>query len=1090
MRVNATLVLFLFAFMSLAAETVAQPYLTLNKRAVTLDEVFREIKRQTDHRVFYSTKLVDDKRTIDAGFNQTDIRDVLSECLKGLPLTFAIREKTVVIKEAKASHGSDAMLRVSENGSLLILALPEVRGKVIDSLGNPLSGASVRVLDAAGKRTALQTQAGHNGEFVLNNVPDDAMLEVSFIGYLSQVIKAKPQVGTVVLRLAPSSLEEVEINAGYWKVNDKLNTGNISRVSGETIRQQPVIDPMLGLAGRVAGLQVTQQSGFPGAYHAMRIRGNNSLANGNDPLFLIDGVPFTPSQLSDRTIGNTAARLSPFAMINPEDIESIEILKDADATAIYGSRGANGVILITTKKGSVGQTQFNLNANTGFGSVTGMMDMLNTEQYLEMRREAFANDGVTNYPASAYDVNGTWDQERYTDWQDFFIGNTARQHRVQGHISGGSAQTQFMLGGGYSKESTVFPGVNYSRSRSGSITLNHKSTDQKFEVSIAARYLNRFTNQPQFDFSTGEFLVIAPNAPALYDESGNFNWENETWNNPMATAELRAKITSNNLLTNGIISYQFIPELKTQVNLGYNYLTTDQSNINPMKAYRPSWSTFPSIRSNSKADNDIRTWIVEPQLDFNKQYGGDILSVTVGATFQETDQYTLVQYAYDFADDALIENLMAAANILITNNTQTKYRYAALFGRINYNWKDKYLINVVARRDGTSRFASDRKYGNFASVGGAWIFSNERLLRNTMLSYGKLRASYGITGNDQIGDYQYLSTYSSYPYPYLGATGLYPTRLYSAEYGWESVRKIEAVLDLGFWNDRVRLSAVAYRNRTGNQLVGYSLPTMTGYSSIQANLPAKLQNSGVELELYTVNVANGGLNWNTSFNLTIPNNKLVDFPDIEKSSYQSSYEIGQPTSRQRLYRWQGIDPQTGIHTFEDVNGDGQITSPDDLQWLVNTASRLYGGVSNSFSFKGFQLDIFFHFVKRIGELPLSGAGTFANQPEWVMARWQQIGDVTDIGKFTQAGPARAELSRASSSDWGYGDASFIRLKNLALSYQLPQNILQSLSIKQCRVYTQCQNLFTITNYPGMDPETLRFGLPPIKMITAGINLTL
>lgn len=1064
-----------------AHESVAQ---TINIKAdrASLRDVFKQIEKQANVTFAYKVETIQQAPPVTLVIENQSLKETLRVLGKETKLTFEQVGNLVAVKKMQIPETPK-----KETPAPNLIAEPKqdnLRGRVTDSAGTPLIGVTVRI-----NETNQTTVTNGDGYFEFTQVADDATFTFSFVGFQSKVVSIHNLKSPIVLAYYNSELTEVEVNAGYWKVNDKLRTGNISRVDGETIRQQPVIDPMLALSGRVPGLQISQNSGLPGAYHNVRIRGTNSIANGNSPFFIIDGIPFDSGPITNPRIAGSATNISPFSLINADEIESIEVLKDADATAIYGSRGANGVILITTKKGHSGKTSINVNVYTGLGEVPKTLDLLKTEQYLEMRREAFENDGIAEYPTSAYDVNGTWETDRYTDWQKVLIGNNSHMSNMQAQISGGSEYTQFTLGGGITNESTVFPGDYKTRRTSSNISINHRSPNKKIGISISARYSMNINDQPQTDFSINN-IRLAPNAPSLYNEDGKLNWENDTWQNPLAETQKRSKLNAKNLITNGAITYQVVKPLDLKLNFGYLERSSLQSNITPLSAYSPSWSIYPSIRSHTRSESRQNTWLLEPQLNFRKNLYNGVLQATIGSTFQKTGLNTLAQTGTDFAEDALIENLMAAVNIRIIENRQTEYMYAALFGRINYNWKDKYLINFVARRDGSTRFAPERQYGNFVSIGGSWIFSNEPIFKNSALSFGKLRTSYGITGNDQLGDYQYLSTYSVYNYPYLGITGLSPTRLYSPDYGWEAVKKTEVALDLAFWEDRLKLSTTFYLNRTDNQLVGYPLPTMTGFSSIQGNLPAVIENKGWEIELNTANISNKQFTWNTIFNISVPKNRLIAYPDIEKSSYRNTYEVGSPLSIQKLWHWTGVDPQTGIHTFEDADKDGQISSPQDLHAYVNTAQLYFGGLLNNLTFHNFQLDIFFQFVKQQGKILVTSVpGAFVNQETWVLDRWRKPGDITKVQRFTQSGPALMTMvDGINESDMVFDDASFIRCKNVAFSYQLPTTWLRIIKIQQCRLFAQGQNLFTISNYKGLDPET-QIALAPIRMLTAGINLT-
>jgi hypothetical protein len=439
---------------------------------------------------------------------------------------------------------------------------------------------------------------------------------------------------------------------------------------------------------------------------------------------------------------------------------------------------------------------------------------------------------------------------------------------------------------------------------------------------------------------------------------------------------------------------------------------------------------------------------------------------------------------------------MAASNQSFLGTEYTLYRYDALYGRLSYNWQEKYLLNLTARRDGSSRFGSDRQFGSFGATGVGWIFSKERFIENnfSFLSFGKLRASYGTTGNDQIPDYQYLSTYSSISNTYQGYTGLFPTQLTNPYFAWELVKKIEGGLELGFFKDRILASASYYRNRTGNQLVGFTLPFITGFPTIEYNLPAVVQNTGLELTLNTTNINTKSFSWTTAANLTVPGNKLIAFPNIENSGYNDRYVVGKSLFIQKLYHSTGVNPQTGLYSFSTKNASGIPSSPQDLYPTKPITRKFYGGVDDQFSYKGFALDIFVQFVNQLGynykkSFPLAGASG-QNQPVAALNRWRLPGDVTNTQRFGTFNGSSVNnyYTFITQSDGIVTSASFVRLKNLALSYQLPVAWKNKLHLQTTRIYLQCQNLLTITKYQGMDPETGGLNLPPLRMITGGIQI--
>ncbi|HEX4850336.1 MAG TPA: SusC/RagA family TonB-linked outer membrane protein, partial [Puia sp.] len=475
------------------------------------------------------------------------------------------------------------------------------------------------------------------------------------------------------------------------------------------------------------------------------------------------------------------------------------------------------------------------------------------------------------------------------------------------------------------------------------------------------------------------------------------------------------------------------------------------------------------------------------------------------ATFQEDIKQSSLLTATGFLDDAMLSNISAASVIsknidAPANNYYKQYKYNAVFARVGYDWQSKYIINFTGRRDGSSRFGPGKQFANFGAVGACWIFTNESFFRNlkSNLSFGKLRASYGTTGNDQIADYGYLNIYGTTSFPYNGVEGLYPTQLYNADYAWETNRKLELGLELGFLNDRIYFVADYFRNRSSNQLVGYPLPSVTGFRSIEANLPATVQNTGFELQLSSVNIKTRNFKWNTSFNITVPRNKLISYPGIENSPYATRYVVGKPLSVVVAFHSTGVDSATGVYQFEDVTHGGSTlnpSNPTDLRAYKEITQNYFGGLDNNFSYKGFQLDIFFQFVKQTGNLYLYNTmpGYKAmNQPTLVLTRWQNPGDNTVIQKFSQriGGPAWNGYRNSTQSDMMIGDASFVRLKNVSISYQLSPVWLQRAHIQNCRIYMQGQNLLTITSYKGLDPEVqTRYNLPLLRVVIAGIQLT-
>lgn len=965
----------------------------------------------------------------------------------------------------------------------------QVQGTITDG-SSPLPGVTIGVKNKS-NNTVI---SDYSGQFSISAAPYDTLV-VSFIGFKTALV---PLVGRkkvdISLYYDSTTLQEVRINTGYYSVKEKERTGSIAKIKAADIEKQPVNNPLAAMQGRMAGVNITQNTGVPGGGFNIQIRGLNSIrGDGNDPLYIVNGVPYSSQSLGDPTVSASAISgvTNPLNNLSVSDIESIEVLKDADATAIYGSRGANGVVLITTKKGRSGETCFNLNAFTTVGKVATKMDLMQTSQYLAMRAEAFANDGITEYPEGAYDINGTWDQNRNTDWQKELIGGTSYIQSVQTSISGGNKNTQFLLSGTYHKETTVFPGDFHYGKGSINSSISHQSDDKRFSLNFSAAYSGDKNTLPGRDL-TSRAYTLAPNAPELYKSDGSLNWENGTFSNPLSFLNGTYLTTSQNLIANALLSYNLLPGLQAKTSIGYNDTRLSQNVASPLSIYSP-YDTSEHESTLFVSTGTGRSYIFEPQLNYQKELGSIDLNFLVGTTFQSQKTTKMAQSAFGFASDALINSLAAANTVTVLNHEVTQYNYNALFGRFNMNWHKKYIVNVTGRRDGSSRFGPDNRFANFGALGAAWLFSNENIFKqhNSILSFGKLRGSYGITGNDQIGDYQYLDTYQVSPYLYDGVVGLLPSRLYNPDFGWEINKKLELALELGFLKDNIFLSAAWFRNRSSNQLIGVPLPGTTGFSSIQSNFDATVENSGLELEVRTTNFKGRDFSWTSTVNLTVPKNKLVSFPGLETSTYANQLVVGESLFIKKVFNYTGIDPQTGAYTFQDFNGDGQITYQDDRQTIVDTSPKYYGGLNNQLGYKNWSLDFLFQFVRQIGRNYLYTSalpGSFVNQPAAMANHFPQDGTNAISQQYTtgQNGTLVEGHYNLIDSNAAYSDASFVRLKSLTLVYAIPSAWSKTFTGK---VYLQGQNLLTITDFRGADPENQSASaLPPLRQFTMGIQL--
>ena len=1116
-----TTVLMIAIMMQVSAASFAQK-LTLKKNNITLEQFFKEIRKQTGYAVIYTAATIKDGKSVDANYTNTPIEEVLSNSLTNQNLVYELDGKNIIITR-RASSFLDNLVRA--------FASIDIRGRIVDAQGTSLRGATVSV-----KGTVKRTQSDSEGNFYLASVDEKAIIVVSYIGYEQVELSGKSEMGIIRMKPVAGELQEVIVNKGYYTETQKLATGNTVTVTAKDIEKQPVLNPMLALQGRVAGLQITQTSGVINGPLNIQIRGRSSLNDlvGNNPLFVIDGIPFQSTLLMD-PLGNnggngvfaSSPQGNPLNYINPNDISSISVLKDADATAIYGSRGGNGVILITTKKGQTGKMSLGLNINQGFTQAPKTLELMSTQQYLDMRREAFKNDGLpvpdiaTSPNDPNYDVNGTWSQTANTNWQKELIGQFAAYTNINLSLSGGTELVQYGIRGTFNRQGNLSPG-DFDDKRGGlNFNITTHSKDKKLTIDFSGSFLRDNNLNSQIDV-TGNTLR-APNAPDSFKPDGTLNFggpNSDNGNNPYANLARTYSNKTDNVVLSLKPTYKIANGLVFTANIGLTNLNSNIKIKQPVSSYSPLYlslipaSTIPALINTI---NEQKTWIVEPQLSYEVKIKDIKLSALAGTTFQKSASEGHYFIGTNFVSDAVIGNLANAGQVGVGDGGSYQYKYNAVYSRLNANLSDKYILNFTARRDGSSRFGPDKQFGNFYSAAAAWIFSSEKWIENAFdfISLGKLRASYGSSGNDNIGNYAYYDLYQSRgANTYQGLTGFYPRSLANPDVAWEKNAKLEFAIDLGIFKDRVIATAAYYRNRSSNQLLNYSIPTFTGFTGVpNYNFPATVQNSGLEVTLSTRNITAGNFEWTSTLNSSFNRNKLLKFDNLENSNYASILEIGQPVNG-RGYAWvyKGIDPTTGLHTalkkdgtvgsnagnYVNLSSEYQITA-------INTLPKYFGGLNNSFRYKNLQLDVFLEFVKQVGRVSLTdfAPGYFStdlydqistsqsNVPVEFLDRWQKPGDQAKYQRFTQSFEGIRAYSTWAQSDASYVDASFIRAKNVTLSYQLPSAFKNKLKVKNASVNLSAQNVFTITPYKGRDPESQSYStLPPLKVFVLGIQVNL
>src|SRR6218665_16909 len=987
----------------------------------------------------------------------------------------------------------------------------DITGKVTNEQGEPLVNANVTTNNGKG------TVTNSKGQFLLKNVPFNDVLQVSFIGYTKQSVPSRDLITfNIVLSLSENELDKVVVQA-YGQTSRRFATGNIGTISAEDISKHPVMNPIQIIQGMIPGAVVTNANGSASSSVKIEIRGRNTIDPNmvSEPLYILDGVPMTILNLTNQTVQSYAggsilsqgaiqsgipsdagAGQSQFFGVNPNDIESIEVLKDADATAIYGSRAANGVILITTKKKKVNKTHAEVSVFTGLSQVSRYYSLLNTQQYIAMRKEALQNDGLPINSQTAPDLVN-WDTTRYTDWQKYIFGGTGRRTSIQTSISGGDNRTNFRSSAGfdYDKDIITERGGNYRGAFS--LSVGHKSLNQKLNISWSVLYSLSKIDVTNYSAS----VLLAPNAPAVFDERGNLNYSEWSPSNLFQFGGLLENYSSKtNLLNTSInLKYEVLKGLFTSVNVGYNNLQNDQTKKIPIASQDPSLNPKGSLRQGNTGSHNL---IIEPKVEYTAFIKkGKQLSILFGGTAQTNETNGFQIFGSNYENDLMLSSINNAPQKAISHNN-AEYKYAGLFTRINFNLRTKYIINLSGRRDGSSRFGPGRQFGNFGSLGTAWIFTEEKWAKSqSFLSFGKIRGSYGITGSDEILNYQYLSLWQ-YGGP-SGSSGTYnstipinPIAFSDSLLQWEVNKKLEISLSLAFFKDRISLDASWYKNRCNNQLVPFPTPALSGFTSVTSNTPAHVQNTGWEFIINAKIFDSKKNSWSSKLLLALNRNKLLAYPNFEQSQYRENLVMGKPLNIQKVLHFTSIDPNTGDYMFEDYNHDGLITtnftvSNDDRQPFILTP-KYDGSLINTFGYKKISLSTIFYFRKQFGTniLVSSGLpGTMSNQSTDVLSRWQKPGDFAEIGKFTTRNTLNTNRYY-NFSDARITDASFIRLQNISFSYQFSDKVSKS-GIRSLKVYAQAENLFVITKYKGIDPETQNLGaMPRPRIITVGLSCNL
>jgi len=1108
------------------------PRVTLNSTSISIADIFSAIKQQTGLTVFYSNQLLDDKEKMNVRFDQADVHTVMNVVLKNKKVDWTIRDGSIVLKKQEQQQRPEASAAAVLQQKVLV--------KVTDAQNEALPGVSVSVKGGTAKGVT-----DRSGVFIAA-LPDlQQTLVFSYIGFKPQEIALNGRSAVnVVMEDQITGLDQVVV-IGYGTAQKKDVTGSVGQVNMSDLSKAPVKSFDDALAGRVAGVEVSANDGQPGSSNNIVIRGANSITQDNSPLYVIDGFPI------ENPDNNT---------ISPSDIESIDILKDASATAIYGSRGANGVIIITTKKGKKGDPVVTYNAYAGLQQDMNRPRMMNAYEFVKYQMLSAPN------AADLYLKDGRTVEDyknvKGLDMQEELL----RLAPMQNHdlsIRGGTDKTQYAISLNNFNQQGLIINSGFSRYQ-GRLVLDQTLND-KFKIGINVNYAR--TKSSGIIVSSGatagsvnlmfQALAYRPvtgnDSSSLLDElydpavDGLVNADYRI--NPVLSAknEINNRI-GNNLIVNGYLQYRIMPNLTLRISGGIN------NNWSRAESFYNSFTSTGNPRYNIKGPNGsvsnglLSNWLNENTLTYNKIFNRHHqLTALAGFTAQGTQTSLYRLTASGILNESLgIDGLDEGAtqNVL---SQRSKNTLASFLGRVNYIFNSRYLFTASLRNDGSSKFAPGYKWGWFPSGAFAWRIGEEKFMRRlSTISDAKIRISYGATGNNRVSDFPYLSTLAlptSVSYSFnngIPVAGVKLQTLGNPRLKWETTTQFDLGIDLGLYKDRISLTADLYRKTTNDLLLNAILPYTTGFDEGYKNI-GKMRNQGLELTLNTVNISSRKFQWTSSFNISFNSNKVLGLSENQQSIltpvlWDASWgfplyvaKIGEPVAQfygpvwDGVYQYEDFDKgadgryflkgnvttngverqniKPGDIKYKDLNGD-LVVNAKDFTVIGRSLPIHKGGFSNNFSYKGFDLSVFFQWsygndILNANRLVFEGNGKgtpSVNQYASYVNHWSPTNPSNTLHRPNGQGPGYYS-SRVIE------DGSYLRLKTVSLAYTVPAQFMRRYKMKSLRLYVTAQNLYTWTRYTGRDPEvstrnsTLTPGFdwaayPMARTIVFGLNLSL
>jgi TonB-linked SusC/RagA family outer membrane protein len=997
----------------------------------------------------------------------------------------------------------------------------QITGKVISADDNQgVPGVNVVV-----KSTTTGTTTDMDGKYSIE-AERGTILVFSFVGLQTKEVTVGDQsVIDVTLGQDSRQLSEVVV-VGYGTQEKRDLTGNIAQVSSTAIQNVPVASIEQGLQGKASGVFIESQNGKLGQGIKVRIRGASSVSASNQPLYVIDGIPITSESQS-----SNGAETNPLADLNFNDVASVEVLKDASASAIYGSRAANGVVLITTKRGKSGKTNFTLNYFSGTSRETGRRQFLNAAQYIDVETQAaqraaaldpsfdyvgYNESRLTRYAAG----NANYGNSKVnTDWQDL-VFRSAPINQIDLSASGGTDKTRFYVSGQYSDQNGILIGNEFKR-MSARMNLDHKSTDKLsfgINFNIARTENHRLSNDDAFSTPL-QIVALSPITPQidprtgllsglLDPSSGAPNTNFPVYYNPLISVNNASYVaTVYRTFSNAYASYTFVPGLTFRSELGTDLLFQQEDQ------YYGSATVRNTGTANGQGINTttlIANYTTNNFLKFEKTIGIHSFDITAGMSFQKSTNNGTSISAQQFPSDAY-KTISSAAQIISASAGPTNFSFLSYFARGNYKFKDRYLLSLSGRVDGSSRFGASNRYGFFPAASAGWIISEEPFMKDfSLLSLLKLRASYGLTGNAEISNFASRGLYG--PANYVGQGGQTPFQLPNNNLKWETTAQTDIGIDFSFLQGRISVEADYYFKSTSDLLLLKNVSGTSGFSNFFQNI-GKLENKGFELVINSTNI-DGAFRWTTSFNIATNQNKITDLNGQILGTNDLNRAIeGQPIGVFYGREFAGADPNNGdaLYYLNTKNADGSLNKNTTNDYnaaqqtvLGNPNPKWYGGITNNFSYKGFDLSIVLQGVQ--GNKIYNGGGQYMsssasngydNQTTDQLNAWKKAGDKTDVPEL------RLFFANGTNPSSRYiTDGSYLRVKTVTLGYNVPSHITQRLKCEKIRLYVTAQNLFTFTAYKGWDPEVNAdyqasninqgvdfYSAPQFKTITGGINLS-